>query len=271
MIDNIIVAFYFVTVLAVGVWAARGVKSMEDFTTSRTGYGTAIIFTTILATYIGGPVAIGNAEKTYLFGIASVVALCGYSLKDIWVARFVAPKLSRFSGALSAGDIMATQYGRLGQLIVGVVSLVLACGLVGAQISATGYMFHYFFGLQHSIGIVIGLVLTIVYTTFGGLRSVIYTDILQFGILAICLPIACILAVSFTGGPQALASSIPPDHLSLPGTGFTWLTLTGVFLAFFWAGHLAPLTLKGYWQARRPGNRPAACFWQPSFPCLFSP
>lgn len=240
MIDNVIVALYFLAVMGIGLSAARGVNSIQDFATSKSGYGTAIIFATFGATYIGGAFTMGNAERTFLVGIASVLALCGYSLKDIWISRFVAPRLDRFAGALSAGDIMATQYGRMGQVVVGVVGILLSCGIVGAQISATGYVFQYFFNLDHTLGILLGCGLTILYTTFGGIRSVIYTDVLQFAVLAIGFPVACILSVAFIGGPETLLTSVPASHLSFPGPGFTWLSFTGVFLSFVLGGTLGP-------------------------------
>ena len=45
----------------------------------------------------------GNAEKVFLFGIINIFALFGFSLKEILVAFLIAPRMDRYSDAISVG------------------------------------------------------------------------------------------------------------------------------------------------------------------------
>jgi SSS family solute:Na+ symporter len=112
MIDIVIVAIYLVVILGIGLWAGRQQKDLADYAVVGRSYGSLIIFATMSASFIGGGFSTGNAQKVFLFGIANIIGLWGFSLKEILVALFVAPKMDRFPNAISVGDIMATAYGK---------------------------------------------------------------------------------------------------------------------------------------------------------------
>ena len=71
-------------------------KSLQDFSVSHRSYTSFVIFATLSASFIGGGFSIGNAEKVYRLGIANIVVLWGFSLKEILVARYIAPKMDNF-------------------------------------------------------------------------------------------------------------------------------------------------------------------------------
>jgi SSS family solute:Na+ symporter len=153
---------------------------LADYAVVGRSYGSLIIFATMSASFIGGGFSTGNAQKVFLFGIANIIGLWGFSLKEILVALFVAPKMDRFPNAISVGDIMATAYGKVGRVITGLCALFLCAGIVGAQVGAMGIVFNVFYGIDRDWGILIGCGTVILYTTFGGMRAVVATDIVQF-------------------------------------------------------------------------------------------
>ena len=107
MIDTAVVAAYLAVVLAVGLWAGRRQRSLVEYAVVGRSFGPFVIFATMSASFIGGGFSTGNAEKVFLFGIANIVGLWGFSLKEILVALYIAPKMDRFPTAISVGDIMA--------------------------------------------------------------------------------------------------------------------------------------------------------------------
>ena len=240
MTDTVVFFAYLAVILAIGLWAGRQVSTIRDYATSQRGFGSLVIFATMSASFIGGGFSTGNAEKVFLFGIANIVALWGFSFKELFVATQIAPRLSRFQDAISVGDVMATAYGKPGRVITGICGLILCCGIVGAQVGAVGYVFQNFFGLDQLIGIAIGCGIVILYTSIGGMRSVIFTDILQFTLLAVGLPVALVLGVYEIGGLDRLLDNVPADHLTIPGPDLTWLGLIGLFLVFMLGETLVP-------------------------------
>jgi len=240
MIDAIVVVVYLLVVMGAGVLAGRKIKSFESYAVAGRSYGSMVIFATMSASFIGGGFSIGNAEKVFLLGIANVVGLWGFSLKEILVARYVAPRMDRFPGAVSVGDIMATSYGTVGRIVSGVFALMLCAGIVGAQVGAIGVIFHVFLGLDVVYGVIVGFGIVVLYTAFGGIRAVVTTDLFQFAILAIGIPLVLVFGVVHVGGIDALLAAIPEDRIQLPGAHYTWPGLIALFLAFLLGETLVP-------------------------------
>ncbi len=240
MIDIIVVGIYLAVILAIGLWAGRQQKDLADYAVVGRSYGSLIIFATMSASFIGGGFSTGNAQKVFLFGIANIVGLWGFSLKEILVARFVAPKMDRFPDAISVGDIMATAYGKVGRVITGLCALFLCTGIVGAQVGAMGIVFNVFYGINRDWGIGLGCGIVILYTTFGGMRAVVATDIVQFVILAVGMPLVLIFGISYVGGIDALIAAIPADRIQIPGAHYQWLGLIALILVFMFGETLVP-------------------------------
>ncbi len=218
MIDNIIVGVYLFAVLAIGITAGRKVRTFEDFSVAGRGFSYLVIFATLSASFIGGGFSIGNAEKVFLYGIVNIFALWGFSIKEILVALYIAPRIRKYARPISVGDIMGVHYGRGAKVFTGIFSVILCAGILGAQVGAIGYIFNVFLGLDQVYGILIGCGIIIAYSTAGGMRSVIFTDIMQFTVLSIGIPLVLVLGVIKAGGISSIISAVPPGHLTLLGS-----------------------------------------------------
>ena len=239
-IDFVVVGVYLAFVLAVGLWSGRHQSSLNEYAVVNRSFGSLVVFATMSASFIGGGFSIGLAEKVFLFGIASVIGLWGFSLKEILVATFIAPRLSRFPNAISVGDIMATTYGKPGKIVTGLFGMILCAGIVGAQVGGMGYVFNVFLGIDQLWGIAIGCGIVICYTTLSGMRGVVVTDLFQFVILTIGIPLTLAFGIIYVGGFDALTAAIPADRLDIPGADSTWLGVLTLVLVFALGETLVP-------------------------------
>ncbi len=240
MLDCIVVIACLCTVLFLGLRSGRGMKNLQDFSVSHRSYGSLVIFATLSASFIGGGFSIGNAEKVFRFGIANIVALWGFSLKEILVARFIAPKMGNFSNLISVGDIVEQGYGRAARIISGLFSVFLCSAIVGAQVGAMGYIFSVFLNIKPIWGILIGCGIVIAYSTVGGMRAVVLTDVTQFCVLAIGLPVALAFGVAKLGGFSAVKAAVPASHFAIPGEAMTVGAFVSLFLTFLLGETLVP-------------------------------
>ncbi|MFO7896911.1 MAG: sodium:solute symporter family protein [Candidatus Cloacimonadales bacterium] len=239
--DQVIVVVYLLVVLVIGIWAGRKVVNVSQFSVGGRSFGTWVIFATLSASFIGGGFSTGNAEKVFRFGIANIFALWGFSLKEILVAKFIAPRMKKYPEAISVGDIMKTHYGSFGQIVTGIFSVILCAGILGAQVGAIGYIFKVFLGIAHIYGILIGCGIVIIYSTIGGMRAVVFTDVIQFVVLAIGIPLTVIFGIQYVGGWSSFVASIPAEHLSFSGTNsLTLIQFIGLFLTFLLGETLVP-------------------------------
>ena len=238
--DILIVVCYLIAVLAIGLWQGKKVKDLRTYAVSGRNYTSFIIFATLSASFIGGGFSMGNAEKVFRFGILNIAALWGFSMQQFLVAKFIAPRMERYNHAISVGDIMACHYGKIGQVFTGVFTFIFCAGILGAQVGATGNIFNILLGIPKEWGIFIGIGIVIIYNTVGGMAGVVATDVLQFVILSIGLPLTLVLGVLHAGGISHMVGLLPAGHLSIPGNYFTWLLFLSLFLTFLLGETLSP-------------------------------
>jgi len=238
--EKIIVIVYLIAVLLIGLWAGRGMKGMQDFALAGKSFGMLVIFATLSASFIGGGFSMGNAEKVFLIGVSNIVALWGFSIKEILVARYIAPRMAQYPQAISVGDIMDQHYGRSARLFSGFFAIALCAGILGAQVGAMGYVFNLFLDVDRVWGILIGCSIVIAYSTIGGMRAVVWTDVMQFIVLAVGIPLTLYYGLQYVGGWQALTEQVPAAHLRLPSEPLALLALLSLFLTFMLGETLVP-------------------------------
>ncbi len=238
--QNLIIFSYLIIVLIIGVWAGRGVRNMQDYAVAGRSFGTLAIFATLSASFIGGGFTMGNAEKVFLVGLSNIVALWGFSLKEILVARYIAPNIQHYPDAISVGDIMEPAYGREARVFAGIFGVILSAGILGAQIGAMGYIFNLFLDLSRSTGVALGLGIVITYATIGGMRAVVWTDIIQFTVLVIGIPLALYFGIEHVGGWSAVVEKVPAEHLMIATEPIALIALGSLFLTFLLGETLVP-------------------------------
>ncbi len=238
--EKIIVIVYLIAVLLIGLWAGRGMKGMQDFALAGKSFGMLVIFATLSASFIGGGFSMGNAEKVFLIGVSNIVALWGFSIKEILVARYIAPRMGQYPQAISVGDIMDQHYGRGARIFSGFFAIALCAGILGAQVGAMGYVFNLFLDVDKVWGILIGCSIVIAYSTIGGMRAVVWTDVMQFIVLAVGIPLTLYYGLQYVGGWQALTEQVPAAHLRLPSEPLALLALLSLFLTFMLGETLVP-------------------------------
>ncbi len=237
--DQIVILVYLGIVLCLGLWAGRKVKDLEDYAVGGRGYSALVIAMTLSASFIGGGFTMGNSEKVFTLGIINVLVLWGFSLKEILVATFIGPRMGRFPDAISVGDVMEVNYGKIGKVVTGIFSVLLCAGILGAQVGGMGYLFNLFLGLPVPMGILLGMSIVIIYDTLGGMRSVVATDVLQFCILAVGIPLVLFLGIRQVGGIEALVARVPADHFNLTAH-LTPVQILSLFLTFLLGETLVP-------------------------------
>ncbi|MDC0345007.1 ATP-binding protein [Alphaproteobacteria bacterium] len=79
--------------------------------------------------------------------------------------------------------------------------------------AATGFVFQYFLGVNFVVGAVAGSLIIVLYTGFGGIRSVTFTDVFQFCILIVIVPVIANVGIIEMGGYQNIF-----DGLTWKGT-----------------------------------------------------
>jgi len=229
--DHLIVYIYLFAMLVLGIWAGRGVNDMKDYAVANHSYSPMVMMLTLFATILGGGSTLGIAEAIHHDGLIMIIPHIGTIISYVLLARFIAPKVARFSDMISMGDMMGAFYGPSGKKLTGLLGFLYSIGILAAQCKAMGYILNVTFGFNEVYAVILGASVLLVYSTFGGIRSVTVTDIFQFGILIIVIPLIANVAVTQVGGVESLISSIPAEKFEIANHTSFWKVFV-MFLVF---------------------------------------
>lgn len=259
-IDASIVVLFLVANLWIGLYASRKMTHLAHFSVGHRGYNSFAIFATLTASYIGGGYVLGNAAKVYTAGLIYAFALLGYSLQQIFVAKYVANKLAAYQECCTVGDLMAIRYGKWAKIITGIFSMIICSGILGAQVGALSAVLQTFFNIPLYYGITIGFGIIILYASLGGMRAVIYTDILQFTLLAIGIPLAFIFGLVFVGGWGPISAAVPIEHIHFLSDGKQIILFLSLFVTFFIGEALVPPYVQRLFMSKTSGQSMRATY-----------
>lgn len=135
---------------------------------------------------------------------------------------------------------MGMHYGKAAKIITGGFSIMICAGILGAQVSAIGALFSLFFHVSDLVGILIGFGIIIIYTSLGGMKGVVYTDILQFLMIVIGVPLIFGFGLYVIGGWSTIQEVIPKSHINpFLQPNNIWILL-GLVLTFIFGEILVP-------------------------------
>ncbi|MFH1212813.1 MAG: sodium:solute symporter family protein [Candidatus Neomarinimicrobiota bacterium] len=229
-VDLLVIAVYLVAVLLLGLKYSRRYRGdIDGYLLAGRKLSLPAFIATLVATWYGGILGIG--EFTYRYGLLNWVTQgLPYYLFAILFGVFLAPRIQR-SGLYTIPDQLYQRYGKpaglLGSFFIFFLTnpaphLLMVALLVSA-----------IFGIPFWWAFSIGVLFSILYAFFGGLRSVVVTDIFQFGLMFLGFGILAIKLVTQYGGLTFLQANLPADHLRFSGGAHWQFILVWFFIAFW--------------------------------------
>lgn len=241
--DWIVIGGYFLVVFAVAWWASRGEKNHErnsaDYFLAGRNAGWFVIGGSLFASNIGSEHLIGLAGTGAASGLAVAQFEIQASLMLLLLGWFFVPFYLR-SGVYTMPEFMERRYSPTVRWYLALISVV---GYVLTKISVTiaagGIVFESLMGMNFWTGAILVVVATGAYTVLGGLRAVLYTDLLQVFVLIGGSALVSIIGINQVGGWTALREAAPAGFFSV------WKPMTDP--AFPWTGILFGAPILGVW------------------------
>lgn len=220
LLDWIVIAVYLLGITGAGLWAARWVKSPDDFFMGGRRFKKAFMLFFAFGAGTHSDQAVSVASKTYTSGLS------GIWLQWIWLFAtpfywLIAPVFRRMR-ALTTGDYFELRYSRsVAGLFAGVAVLQLVVSLA-TMLKGSGAMITAVSGgtIGELTAITTIIVLFTLYGIAGGLTAAIITDFVQ-GILTVVLSFLLLpFALQAVGGLSGLRATIAdPQMFALVSAG----------------------------------------------------
>ena len=227
VIDWVVVALYFVVIGGISIWTIRKKKeSPTDYFLANRNLGWFVIGASILASNVGSEHIVGLAGT----GAKSGLVMGHYELHS-WIVLMLGWVFVPFymrSRVFTMPEFLERRYNVKARWLLSIIQLL---SYVIAKASVTIYagavVFNSFLGVDFWTGAVVLIVITGLYTIFGGLRAVMYTEALQAVVLLGGSIILTISGLIELGGWNNLVGAVTKDHLNmflpLSNPDFPWL------------------------------------------------
>ncbi len=196
------VALYLVVTVAIGLWAAKRVHNAKDYVVAGRSVPLFVSTALVFATWFGAETVLGVSATFLNDGLGGIVAdPFGFSFCLVIIALFFARAFYRLN-LLTIGDFYRHRYNKPVEIATSICIVLSYLGWVSAQLTALGLVFHTLSGgaIPLAWGIVLGTGIVLLYTLFGGMWSVAYTDVLQSVIIVAGLIYLAVLLGGAAGG-----------------------------------------------------------------------
>ena len=168
----------------VGKRASKNVEGVKDYFLAGKNVAFFPLMMTFLATQVGGGVILGSADEAYKYGWQVILYPLGAALGLMLLGLGVGKKLAQFPVSTVA-EIFEWSYGsKKLKKVASALSVISLFMILVAQIIASS-KFLTSMGFDNTVLFMIFLAIVIVYTTQGGLKAVISTDLVQAAFFSI--------------------------------------------------------------------------------------
>jgi Na+/proline symporter len=179
------ILLYLLLSIGIGLIAATRVRNSKDFAVAGRSLPLPIVTATVFATWFGAETVLGISATFVKEGLGAVVAdPFGSSLCLILAGLFFASRLYRMN-LLTIGDYYRVRYNRTVEVLCTLAIVASYLGWVSAQIKALGLVFFVVSdgAVSQPVGMIIGTIIVLTYTTLGGMLSVAILDFVQMTVI----------------------------------------------------------------------------------------
>jgi len=241
VLDMLIIALYFAAVLYIGIRVARMTETGEDLFLAGRSLTWGVIGFSLFASNISSTTLIGLAGAAYSTGlsVSNYEWMAGVVL--VFMSAFIIPLYLR-SRITTVPEFLERRFDVRSRKYFSAITIFLSIAVdTAGGIYAGALVLQVFYPelVLWQTCMVLAAVAGI-YTAFGGLKAVVYTDVIQAIVLLLGSTLLVLLIMAeFDFSWAAATEAVPPDHLSvirpLDDEALPWLgTLIGVPVLGFW-------------------------------------
>jgi solute:Na+ symporter, SSS family len=227
------IIIYLLLTILIGVWAARKVKTLDDYMLAGRSLPLTLSSTAMFATWFGSETVFGASSQFLEGGLYSVIEdPFGAALCLVLFGLFFVRKLYDLN-LLTLGDFFRKRFGKHAELTASIFLGPPYLGYIAAQLVAMGLIMNVVTGMQVWEGIVISAAVVTLYTYIGGMWAITLTDFIQtIIIIGGLLVLAISMGIKSGGVATVLASAPEGTFRFLPALQFkeivTWIAAWAV-------------------------------------------
>jgi solute:Na+ symporter, SSS family len=241
-LDWIVIALYFVLTFTIAIWVTVRERSRDtstDYFLAGRNIGWFIVGASLFASNIGSEHLVGLAGT----GAASGMAVGQFEVLASFILLILGWVFVPFylrSGVFTMPEFLERRYSSGARWYLAIVSIIAyVLTKISVTIAAGGIVFEALMGIDFWTGAMIVVVATGIYTVFGGLRAVLYTDMIQMFVLIGGAVVVTLVGLDALGGWSEMVRTAGPGFLDM------WKPASDP--NFPWTGILFGAPILGVW------------------------
>ena len=237
MLVTFVVAYLIVTI-AIGLIAARRVHGAKDVLVAGRSLPLYMNIATVFATWFGAETVLSVSATFAKDGLHGIPGDPFGASVCLVIAALLFARLFYRLNLLTIGDFYKQRYGKGVEVLTSVAIVLSYLGWTSAQMTALGLVIATLSGgaIDLNTAILIGAGVVLVYTIFGGMWSVAFTDLFQTIVILIGLTLVAFLVGDLAGGFGKVVSQAASDGklVMFPADmgAAGWWAMAGAFFAF---------------------------------------
>ena len=214
----------------------RSVTTATTFTSGTTGSGVPAVLVglMLMSEFIGTSASVGTAQEAYVSGISAAWNIIALGAGFLFYAWFLAGKYKE-SGHNTISGVFAEVYGPSTKVATSLV-MIFALQIVAVALYAGGgAILSVLLAVDRTLATVICGVVAVLYVFVGGMRSVVYTNVIHSLMKYAGIGVALYFGLTRVGGFEELQARLPPAMFSWTNVGvsqiFAWF-IAGIGATF---------------------------------------
>lgn len=177
-LTTVLLAIYVIAIIAIGIWNSKNDNSEDYFLASRK-LPAWLLAITFIASWWGGGSAIDLVDHAHKNGLSSFW-IYGVPVLIATALMYLFSKGIRNIGTISQPELMSQRYNDTVALMLTIFIIIFMVIASTVQVIVIGRFFHAFFDMGYENGAILGTLIVLTYSLFGGFKGVVLTDLLQF-------------------------------------------------------------------------------------------
>ncbi|MBN1803689.1 MAG: sodium:solute symporter family protein [Sedimentisphaerales bacterium] len=204
ILDWFIVIGYLIVIVSVGVYIRRYITNVSDFMVAGRGLKTFLAIATMIGTELGLVTVMYSSQKGFTGGFAAFHIALAAAIVTLVVGLtgFIVVPLRRMN-VMTIPEFYEKRFGRGVRILGGIILALSGVLNMGMFLKAGSLFVMGITGLTKSMHLniimTVLLCMVLLYTTLGGMVSVVVLDYIQFVVLSFGLLIASLLSIKYLG------------------------------------------------------------------------
>ena len=215
----------------------RSVTTTMTFTSGTSGHAgvpAALVGLMLMSEFIGTSASVGTAQEAFKFGISASWNIIALGVGFLFYAYFLAGKYKE-SGHNTISAVFAEVYGPQTKIATSLVMIFALQIVAVAMYAGGGAILSVLLGVDRTLATVICGIVAVFYVFLGGMRSVVYTNVIHSLVKYAGISVAVYFGLAKVGGLRELQVRLPAEMFSWTNVGlsqiFAWF-IAGVGATF---------------------------------------